>query len=207
MDDITALLLGLVSISHQKYFNQPLPLPGLEGVKEEQRCGAFWGAPWGLVVLDDSSQNCLEYVNEAACKMLGAGYLDLFGKAAVELVDPGLEAQVCVCVFSCVCLCCLCAPNRSYTSQQTPCVFVGWLRRCAALFMTAPHAAAVAPVPASFCPTYFCLHLNPKPHPLFCLHLNPSSCLNFQNPAHRLIGRLLCVRPRSLVRPAARCLS
>lgn len=95
MDDITALLLGLVSISHQKYLNAPLPLPGgIEGVTEEQRCGAFWAAPWGLLVLDDSAENAVEYVNEAGSRALGGSYLDLFGQPAVALVDQGLTTQV-----------------------------------------------------------------------------------------------------------------
>jgi hypothetical protein len=94
MDDITALLLGLVSISHQKYLGAPMPLPGLEAVTEEQRCGAFWSAPFSLLVLDDTAGNCVEYVNEGGVKALGRGYLDLFGQPAVELVHQGLESQV-----------------------------------------------------------------------------------------------------------------
>ncbi|KAF8066330.1 hypothetical protein HT031_002653 [Scenedesmus sp. PABB004] len=93
-DDITGLLLGLVTISHQKYLQAPLPLPGgVASVPEEGRCAAFWGAPWALLVVDDSREACVEYVNAAAADMLGGTYLDLFGRPAHEAVAPGMAAQ------------------------------------------------------------------------------------------------------------------
>jgi hypothetical protein len=94
-DEVTGLLLGLVSISHKKYLGSEVPLSGgVEAVGEDERCAAFWQAPWALFVVDDSAQSCIEYVNEAAGSMFGGGYLDLFGRATHELVGADLTAQV-----------------------------------------------------------------------------------------------------------------
>jgi hypothetical protein len=94
-DEVTGLLLGLVSISHEKYLSAAVPLPGgVEAVGEEERCAAFWQAPWALFVVDDSTQSCIEYVNEAAGGLFGGSYLDLFGRATHELVGADLTAQV-----------------------------------------------------------------------------------------------------------------
>lgn len=94
-DDVTALLLGLVAISHQKYVRAPLPLPGLEALPEEARCAAFWRAPWALLVLDDTAAAAVEYSNAAAAEgMLRSSYLGLFGRPAHELAGVSMENQV-----------------------------------------------------------------------------------------------------------------
>jgi PAS domain-containing protein len=93
-DDITGLLLGLVTISHEKYLGSPIALPDIEAVGEEGRCRAFYDAPFALFVVDDSMQSSIEYVNAAAERMFGGGYLDLFGQPAHTLVAADLHAQV-----------------------------------------------------------------------------------------------------------------
>ncbi len=79
-------------------------------MSEDDRAAAVWGAPFVLLVLDDSRQQQLEYSNAAASALFGKGYLDLFGTEGHELVAADDRAQVggfssCL---SCVCPCDLC---------------------------------------------------------------------------------------------------
>lgn len=92
-DEVTTLLLGLVMLSHQRYLGQPL-LEGFEKVAEDQRAAMVWEAPFALVVQDDSSEGCIEYVNRAASDVLGGDYLDLFGTPLLQSVDPAQSQQV-----------------------------------------------------------------------------------------------------------------
>jgi hypothetical protein len=61
---------------------------------EEGRADQFWGAPWGLLVLDDTPGAGLEYVNAAAAAALGSTYLDLFGVEGHGLVGGDPTSQV-----------------------------------------------------------------------------------------------------------------
>jgi hypothetical protein len=72
---------------------QRRPLLG-DAVSEDQRAAAMWSAPFILLVLDDSSQQQLEYSNAAASELFGRGYLDLFGVAGHELVAQDADSQV-----------------------------------------------------------------------------------------------------------------
>jgi hypothetical protein len=61
---------------------------------EKGRAGQFWGAAWGLLVLDDSPGAGLEYVNGAAAAALDSSYLDLFGVEGHGLVGGDATSQV-----------------------------------------------------------------------------------------------------------------
>jgi PAS domain-containing protein len=52
-----------------------------------------WGAPFALLVLDDSRQQRVEYANEGAAALFGRGYLDLFGTEGHDLVARDEQAQ------------------------------------------------------------------------------------------------------------------
>ena len=63
-------------------------------VTEDERAQYFWSAPWALMVIDDSPQASVEYVNAAMEQTTGSTYLELFGTPSSDVVAPGIEAQV-----------------------------------------------------------------------------------------------------------------
>ncbi len=89
-DEVSTLLLGLVSISHKKYLAKPVLEPE---PSEEQRAAAFWEVPFVLMVHDDSEQCLLEYGNKAALALFEMEYLDFFGTSSFAIVAPDETVQ------------------------------------------------------------------------------------------------------------------
>lgn len=89
-DEVTTLLLGLVSISHERYLNKPL---FDQEVGEEERAEVFFNAPFALLVHDNSQEAMLEYANLKALKMIGCSFEDIYSLSSFDVVDQADSQQ------------------------------------------------------------------------------------------------------------------
>ena len=84
-DEVTSLLLGLVSISHERYLNKPL---FEQEVSEEDRADVFFKAHFALLVHDNSQEAMLEYCNEKALDLVKIGsFEDIYSLSTFDVVE------------------------------------------------------------------------------------------------------------------------